>query len=1058
MTKKFPLLIILMLLACFNIALAQNATVKGKVSDNKGEPLVGVTVKVSNMQAVTATDANGNYTLNGVPPNAILTFSYIGFESQDVTVGSSNTLNVTLTINNNSLNEVVVVGYGTQKKSLVTGSISSVSAKDLENMPINRVEQALQGRASGVDVVSSSGLPGSSSTIRIRGYTSFSSSANNDPLFVVDGVIVDNGGIGYLNEADIESIEVLKDAASQAIYGTRAANGVILVTTKKGKAGHLQVDYNGYYGTQSTAKKLNLLNATQYATIRDESFMNTVSYQSLATKPPLPFPNTLSSYGTGTDWQSLVFSRAPIQNHQLSISGGGDKSTFFTSFGYLDQQGIVAKQISEYKRINVRLNSTYNLAKWLTLGENMGYDFAKTMGNGGNTNTEFGGTLSDAVNLDPITPAYQTDPNILSQAPYTGTNALYPAKGANGQYFGISPYVGQEMSNPLAYIQSKLGNYSWEHNIVGNVFAEVSPIKGLKFRSTLGTKLAFYGSEAYTPYFYFSPSSIGSKQQFNRSITTGLAYNLENTVSYSRTIGKHSLSVLAGQGIYMDNDTKNANVNFANVIATNFYQGNLNYKPVAGDITGGGSDGTEHRITSLFARLNYDYDEKYLVTGTVRRDGSSRFGANNLFGVFPSFSLGWVPSLEKFWPKNEVVNFLKFKGGYGVTGNDAGILDFAYSATVGGGRNYTFGTGNASTVGFSPNAPSNPNLRWEQTQSTDLGFDAILFNNLNLSVDLFNKKTVGVLQSPTVPGYLGYFGNPAANYGTSQNRGIDIELGYHDKIGDFRYGVNGNVSFLQNKILSISPGILFTENQAASFQTTGNISRSIVGNSYNAFYGYQMLGIFQTQAEVNAYVGPAGTPLQPNAKPGDIKYANINGDNTIDGNDRTVIGNPIPTVTYGLTINLAYKNVDFIAFGNGVGGNDIFQGLRRLDIQNANYQTTILNRWTPSNPSTTQPRLSDDDPNGNYTKFSKIYLQSGNYFRLKTMQLGYTFSQAMTKKLGVSKLRIYVSALNLFTLTNYTGYDPEVGNGGAGGGGVLGIDKGDYPQARTFMVGLNLGF
>ncbi|MES2376598.1 MAG: TonB-dependent receptor [Bacteroidota bacterium] len=1052
MTRKFPLFI-LMLFACINIALAQNTTVKGKVSDSKGEALPGVTVKVQNIQSATTTDANGNYSIN-VPPNATLLFSYVGFATQTVQVGSSNLLNVTLTVRENDLNEVVVVGYGTQKKSLVTGSISSVSAKDLENMPINRVEQALQGRASGINVSAASGLPGASSTVRIRGYTSFSSSANNDPLWVIDGVIVDNGGIGYLNENDIESIEVLKDAASQAIYGTRAANGVILITTKKGKAGHLQIDYNGYFGTQSTAKKLDLLNSTQYATIRNESFMNTVSYQAAAVKPALPFPN-LAALTNSTDWQSLVFSSAPIQNHQVSISGGGEKSTFFTSFGYLDQKGIVAKPISAYKRINIRLNSTYNLAKWLTVGENLGYDFAKTQSNGGNYNTEFGGTLSDAVNLDPITPAYQTDPAILAASPYTNINV---GRDANGNVFGISPYVGQEISNPLAYIQTKLGNYNWEHNIVGNAFAEISPVKGLKLRSSLGTKLAFYGNENYTPLYYFTSSSIGSKQTFARSMTTGLAYNFENTASYQRTIDKHNVSVLVGQGIYMDNDTKNVNVSFANVIATNFDQGNLNYKPVAGDITGNGSDGTEHRITSLFARLNYDYDEKYLVTGTVRRDGSSRFGSNNQFGVFPSFSLGWVPSLEKFWPKNEVVSFLKIKGGYGVTGNDAGIGDFAFNATVGGGRNYTFGTGNSSVVGFSPNAPQNANLKWEQTQSTDIGFDAILFNNFNLNVDLFTKKTVGVLQSPAVPGYLGYFGNPAANYGTSQNRGIDIELGYHNRIGDWSFGANGNVSFLQNKILSISPGILFTENLAASFQTMGNISRSIVGNSYNAFYGYQMLGIFQSQAEADSYVGPAGTKLQPNAKPGDIKYANLNGDNVIDGNDRTVIGNPIPTVTYGLTINVAYKSFDFVAFGNGVGGNSLFQGLRRLDVTNANYQTTILDRWTPSNPSTTNPRLADDDPNGNYTKFSKIYLQSGNYFRLKTMQLGYSLPKVVTQKLGINKLRVYASALNLFTLTKYTGYDPEVGNGGAGGGGVLGIDKGNYPQARTFMLGLNLGF
>jgi TonB-linked SusC/RagA family outer membrane protein len=1052
MTKKFPLFI-LMLFACFNIALAQNATVTGKVSDSKGESLPGVTVKANNSQDVTVTDANGNFSIK-VPPNATLTFSFVGFATLNAQVGSTGVVNVTLSESQNNLNEIVVVGYGTQKKSLVTGSISSVSAKDLENMPVNRIEQALQGRASGITIAAASGAPGSSSTVRIRGYSSFSSSANNDPLFVIDGVQVDNGGIGYLNQSDIESIEVLKDAASQAIYGTRAANGVILVTTKKGKAGRLTFDYNGYYGTQAPAKKLDLLNATQYAQMRNESFMNSVAYQTAAVKPAIPFPNA-ASLGIGTDWQSYVFSdNSSIQSHQVSVSGGGEKSTFFTSFGYLDQEGIVAKDISNFKRVNIRLNSTYNLFKWFTFGENMGYEYGKTLNTGGNYNTEFGGALSDAVNLDPITPAIITDPAVRAGSPYSTNNVL---KDANGNPYGVSPYVGQEISNPLAYIQSKLGNNNWEHNIVGNAFAELTPIKGLRIRTTIGTKLSFYGNDNFNPLYYFTSSSKNDKASFSRSMTNAIAYNIENTATYTRAFGKHDFSILVGQGNYMDGHNRNTNVNFANVIATNFYQANLNYKPVAADITGGGSDGTESRITSVFTRLNYNYDERYLVTASIRRDGSTRFGANYQFGNFPAFSLGWVPSLEKFWPKNNVVNFLKFKGGYGVTGNDRGIDPFSFQALVIGNRNYTFGTGNASTVGFSPGAPSNPNLKWEQTQSTDLGFEAILFNDFNLDVAVFNKKTIGILQAPAVPGYTGYAAAPAANYGTMQNRGLEIELGYHRRIGDLNVGVNGNVSFLQNKVVSISKDVTFTENQAASFQTMGNITRSIVGGNYNAFFGYQTAGIFQTQAEVDSYLAPNGSKLQPLAKPGDLKYVNLNGDNIIDGNDRTILGSPIPTVTYGLTINLAYKNFDLVAFGNGVGGNKVFQGLRRLDITNANYQTTILDRWTPSNPGASLPRLSDDDPNKNYINFTKVYLQSGNYFRLRTLQVGYTIPKNVIKNLGISKLRIYATGQNLFTATQYTGYDPENGNGGAGAANILGIDKGNYPQARAFMIGLNVG-
>jgi TonB-linked SusC/RagA family outer membrane protein len=1039
MRKKFTLFIFLLLAGC-SITMAQTI-IRGKVTDNNGQILPGVTVKANGTPTTAVSDVNGKYVIK-VPPNASLTFSFIGFATQNVPIGSQDIINVTLSTSHNDLNEVVVVGYGTQKKSVVTGAISSISAAQLENMPINRVEQALEGRVSGVTIAQSSGSPGASSTIRIRGYTSFSANANNDPLFVVDGVIVDNGGIGYLNEADISSIEVLKDAASAAIYGTRAANGVILITTKKGRTGRLDINYNGFFGIQSPARKLDMLNATQYATIRNES----------ATNAGLAAPfGTPASYGVGTDWQSQVFDdNATRQTHQLSFSGGGDKSTFFTSFGYLDQNGIVAKPISNYKRINFRLNSTYMPAKFVTIGENVGYDYAKTQNLGNNLNTEFGGLLSDAVNLDPITPTTVSD--ITKVAYPSDYSSPYIVKDPNGNAYGISHYVGQEMSNPLAYIQTHLGNYNWEHNIVANAYVEADPIKGLKLRSSLGTKVSFYGNETFLPTYYYSSSSINNRSSFNRQMNTALAYNFENTASYGKNIGKHNFNILLGQGNYMDNDTRNTNVTFYNVIATNFDQANLNYKPVTGDRTVDGSDGTEHTITSLFARATYNYDEKYLLTGSIRRDGSSRFGDNNKFGVFPGFSAGWVASRESFWPKNDVVNVLKFKGGYGITGNDGGIGDFAFNATVGGGRNYTFGTSDASTIGWSPNAPSNPNLKWEQTQQTDFGFEAILFNDLTLNVDLYRKKTVGVLQTPPLPGYLGYFSNIAQNYGTSQNEGVDIELGYNKRIGAFRIGFNGNISFLKNKALYIAPGVQFVENQAATFQTLGNISRTIVGGSYNAFYGYQMLGIFQSQAEINSYVSSNGTILQPNAKPGDVKFANLNGDNVIDGNDRTVIGSPIPKFTYGLTFNLAYKAFDFVIFGNGVHGNDIFQGLRRLDIGNANYQTSILNRWTPSNPSTTMPRVVDTDPNKNYTNFSKLYLESGNYFRIKTLQIGYTLPQEISKKAGMNKLRVYVMSENLATITKYDGYDPEIG------GNVLGIDKGVYPQARSFMIGVNVGF
>ena len=1040
MKGRFTIIFFMCCMLIFPFAtMAQDRTVTGKVTDRTdGKPIPGVTVRLQGTTRAVMTDAGGTFSIAVPTTGARLTFTQVGMTAQTIAVPASGSISISLDQDQQVLDQVVVVGYGTQKKALVTGSISSVKASQLESMPINRVEQALQGRTSGVTVSTSNGQPGSSSNIRIRGYSTFAANGNNDPLWVVDGVIVDNGGIGYINQADIESIEVLKDAASAAIYGTRAANGVIIVTTKKGKAG-LQINYNGYYGTSAPAKKLDLLNATQYATLRNEAAVNA--------GVAAPYANP-SSFGVGTDWQSVVFNNdARRQTHEFSVAGGSDKASVYGSFGYITQEGIVMSDISKWNRANIRLNTTFKPNKWITFGENLGYSHSVSSGIG-NTNSEFGGPLSSAISLDPITPLIETDPAKAAAAPYTSANVV---RAPNGFPYGISPVVGQEMSNPLAYQQTRLGNYGWDHNIVGNVFGEVSPIKGLVIRSTLGAKLAFYGSESYRPLYYLQSSNISSTTNFYREMNYTLNYNWENTISYAKDFGKHNLSAVVGQGYYLDNNNKNINVNFNNVIAKNFYEGNLNYKPINADRIAEGGDATVHVINSLFSRLSYNYDEKYILTGLLRRDGSSRFGSNNKFGVFPAFSAGWVPTREGFWPENKVVNFLKIRGGYGVTGNDS-IGDFAYVGLVSAGRNYTFGTTDASSIGWSPASPSNPDLKWEETSQTNIGFDATLLTDFTLSVELYNKKTKGNLQYPGIPAYLGYAGSPAANVGQTENKGIEFELGYNKTFGDLKVGFNGNASFLENKVTKLLPGRAFTDDNSQSFQGMGNVTRTTLGRSFGEFYGYDMLGIFQSQAEVDNYKSANGTILQPRAKAGDVKFANLDGNNVIDAADRTFLGSPIPKMTYGLTLNLAYKGFDFTAFGNGVTGNKIFQGLRRLDVSFANWQTKALDRWTPTNPSQTMPRVVQEDLNGNYTKFSKLYLESGAYFRLKTLQLGYTLPKTISQKFGSQRCRVYVMSENLFTATKYTGYDPEIG------GTVLGIDRGVYPQARSFMLGLNVGF
>ncbi|WP_316828172.1 TonB-dependent receptor [Pedobacter miscanthi] len=1062
MRGRFTLVFFMFCFLVFPMALlAQDIPVTGKVTEQNGDPLPGATVKLDGTTKAASTDANGVFVIQA-PVGGKLTISLIGMATQTVTVPAGGRITIALKADSKDLTEVVVVGYGTQKKSVVTGAISSVKASDLENQPVVRIEQSLQGRTSGLTIAATSGQPGSSSTVRLRGFTSFGNS-KNDPLWVIDGVVIDAGGIGYLNQDDIESIEVLKDGASAAIYGTRAAAGVILVTTKKGKAGTLNINYSGYYGTQAPAKKLDLLNATQYATLRNRAYdAGFIPGPGKVYKLPFSDP---SSLGEGTDWQDLIFNNsAPKQNHEFSVSGGTDKVSYFTSFGYTDITGIVASPVSKFNRANVRINTSFKPIKQITFGENLGYSHGVNSGIG-ETNREFGGILSSAINLDPVTPAVITNPTGQTDFyPVSTTSPQYIAatRNSDGQLFGISPYVGQEMKNPLAQIQNRLGNYGYDHNIVGNVFADIEPIPGLHVRSSLGTKMAFYGANSFNPIAYYNSSTPINQSSLTRENTYVINWNLENTISYNKVIDKHNFTILLGHGEYKDGNQRRATIVYNNIPAKTFDEASFRFNSLPIDRQNStGGDGTDHRINSLFSRIQYNYGEKYLFSALIRRDGSSRFGGNNKFGYFPSGSIGWVPTLENFFPKNDVLTFLKIRASYGVTGND-GIGDFPYIPIVGAGadRNYVFGSTNETVyVGYSPGAPANPDLKWEETSQADIGIDATLFQNLTLTVDIYKKKTTGILQNPPIPGYAGY-GSFAQNVADLENKGLEIELGYRKKLGQVDFGVNGNISFYKNKATKLLPGNLFQEDNSATFQNLGGITRTGLNLPYQQYFGYKTLGIFQSQAEVDSYVGADGvTKLQPNAKPGDLKFANLTNDNLINPDDRTYLGNPNPTVSYGLTINLGYKNFDFTVFGSGSGGNKIFQGLRRLDITNANYQTKYLDAWTPTNTGAKLPRIADGDPNKNYSNFTDLYLESGNFFRLRTMQLGYSLPKDMISKWGMKRLRVYVLAENLFTITKYTGYDPELGvTADAGGGAQYGIDRGAYPQARAFLFGLNVGF
>jgi TonB-linked SusC/RagA family outer membrane protein len=1012
--------------------------ITGRVTDQEsGEPLPGVSILLKGTSTGTVTDIDGRFRINLVNKNAILIFSFIGYSTQEVQVNDRHEINVAMVADVQSLEEVVVVGYGTQKKSVITGAISSIKASDMENQQIGRIEQALQGRTSGLTIASSSGAPGAESTIRIRGATSLNSGASN-PLYVVDGVVVDIGSIDYLNPSDIESIEVLKDAASAAIYGARSSAGVILVTTKKGKSGSIRVNYNGYFGTQAPAKKLDLLNATQYAEMRNEQAENAGE--------AIVYPDP-ASLGEGTDWQSLIFNnKATIQNHEVSLSGGSEKSSFYTSFGYFDQEGIVATDISNYKRHNIRINSTHKVADRITVGQTLGYSHIKNKG-GVAGNTDFGGPLSGAIMLDPITKPVITDPDIINQVPYSSQPVV---RNADGNPYGISETVQQQVTNPLAYIQTRKGNYSWSDNIVGNVFVEAEPVPGLKLRSSLGARLNYWGSENFTPLFYLNSNQQSTQTSFTRNQQKSLNWNLENTISYSRNLEDHNFTILLGQGAYLNNNRSGMSVTYFNLPVNNFEDASMNYDVAADDITASGSEGIHHTVSSLFSRLTYNFKEKYLFTGIIRRDGSSRFGANNKYGYFPSASVGWVATQESFWPEEEVVDFFKLRGSYGITGNDV-LGNFRYLSTVGGGRNYIFGDDNYY-IGYSPDAPANPDLRWEETSQLNFGLDAVLFQDWTLTLDWYKKKTAGILQTIVLPNYMGATGSPYGNVADMENRGVELEIGYRKRLGEVNFDLKGNISYLENEVTYLGEDKEFLEDGANIQNSSYRITRTVVGHAINSFYGFKTNGIFQNQDEVDAYIGPEGTLIQPDAVPGDFRWTDINNDGVITEDDRTFIGDPTPDWSYGVTFTAKWKNFDLLLFGQGVSGNMIFQGLRRLDIPTANWQNDVLSRWHGEGTSNTYPRLTTSDDNKNFAHPSDFHLERGDYFRIKTLQIGYSLPKSIIGKAAMQRARIYISSNNLLTITKYTGFDPEIG------GSSYSIDRAIYPQSRSFLFGVNVSF
>lgn len=1048
--KKERLLSLLLILMVSITVFAQNTLYSGRVFDESGEPIIGASVVVKGTSQGSVSDMDGKFSFEGTE-GATLVISYIGYCSQELR-GTKNMV-ITLKEDSKVLTDVVVIGYGVQKKSVVTASIAKVGADELGIAAPVRMDNALKGLVSGVQVTQASGQPGSGSKIRIRGTGTINSS---DPLYIVNGMPIE-GGIDYLDPSDIESIEILKDAASGAVYGSRAANGVVLVTTKKGKIGKVSVSYDFSYGWQNPWHKRNMMNATDYTTMMKEA----AGYAGMT-----DIDEKLASFGkNNTDWQDVVFnSNAPVQNHHLSISGASDKLNYFLALGYYNQEGTIGGNYgrSNYERLSINSNTNYvifddskerNWLKKLTIGSDLSY--SRINNTNIETNSLTGSALGNAIFLSPLMGVYADDPANL-EATYADQIKQYGplvVDKVTGRLLSIPTQDFNEITNPLGYLSLPGTKYNSD-KFVANFYAEVALWDNLKFRTSYGVDLSFWGEDGWNYPYYLGVNAHNDKSSVTSQMNRGLRWQVENVLSYDKTFGKHSLNVVLGQsaiqykGRYLSGsaqdliaiDGTKANIDFTSGLKTDGKR----------DVSG--SRFSPHTLASYFARVSYNYDERYMLQATVRRDGSSNFGPNNKWGVFPSASLGWNVTNEKFMEhRPDWLSNMKIRVSWGKNGNEA-INSFLYTANVAMGSNYAFGGGSSQQVmpGSKPSGTPNKNIKWEESEQTDLGIDLGFFGQaLTFTADYFKKTTNGMLKEMSVNSYLGE-SKPWGNVGVMENSGVEFELAYKYHHNDFNFRVAGNISYLKNKLVDLGNGVGYETYD--NVHQIGNVSRAENGMPYPFFWGYKTNGIFQNQSEVDSYVNAQGKKLQPNAQAGDVIFVDYNGDGVIDDADKTMIGKGDPDWTYGLSLTASWKNFDLNMLWAGSIGNDIFDATRRLDLRYVNLPQKMINRWHGEGTSNTMPRFTWTNDNDNY-RASDLYIHDGSYLRLKNIQLGYTLPQMLTRKVFINSLRFYIAVENFITITSYKGLEPEISYGTQSG-----IDRGYYPQSRTFTIGANIKF
>ncbi|ADB37956.1 SusC/RagA family TonB-linked outer membrane protein [Spirosoma linguale] len=1047
------------LLLIHTAVLAQDRTITGRItSKGEGSALPGVNVSIKGTSRGVVSDANGGYSIVA-PPRTTLVYSFIGFKAQEVVVGNQSVINVTLSEDVSTLNEVVVTGYSAQSKRDITGAVSTVNTKELLSIPATDVAQQLQGRVAGVTVTNDA-TPGGSATVRIRG---FGTIGNNDPLYIIDGVPTQN--LGTINQNDIETIQVLKDASASSIYGSRAANGVVIVTTKKGKAGVSRITFDAYYGSQQWAKKGEVLNATelgQYLYLADVNAGKVPSHgqytygaNGQVTIPAYVFPSK-GAEGTAavdpskysltpdniyaitrsanTNWFDEVSRTAPIQNYQLGASGGSETGRYALSVGYFNQQGTV-RDIS-YDRYSIRANTEFNVKKRIRVGENLTAAYSSRKG--GFNNNEEQNAVSGAYKHHPLLPVYDIAGNFA---------------GSRGLNLGNN-------SNPVATLFRERDNRYNSLRVFGNAYAEVDIIEGLTARTSMGLDAngdrAKYLGRANPEYIEGS---------FNNSLTDQNRYFYQwvwtNTLNYSKTFKNvHKVDAFVGTEAIRQYQE------FFGAARSGYFteQKDIQSYLDLGTQSSASNEGRieqDYSLFSVFGKLNYAYSDKYLFQAIIRQDKSSRFLSASNSALFPAVSAGWRISQEDFFKNNlTFVSDMKLRAGWGKTGNQA-IGDYnaytTYRSNTSTNGYPIDGSMSTATAGFSPQRFGNPNAKWEATASTNFGFDlAMLSNKLDVSFDVWSRKTTDMLFTSPFTFTAGDADIPAYNVGSMQNRGIDLAIGYKDRKGDFRYGASINFATYRNKVLKLD------ESENTRYFGYGSrvpaVTLTQAGLPISSFFGYKVLGIFQTAEEAKAWA-----PYGDYNAVGKFKMADINGDGKIDDADRTIIGNPHPDFTYGINVNLGYKNFDLTIFGNGSQGNDIYNYTRYFTdfntFQGNRSRRALYDAWSKTNPGGTVPVPDANDQIS--SRPSSYFIEDGSYFRIKNVQLGYTLPASLLSKLGLASCQIYVQSQNLLTFTKYQGLNPEISisnNYNSDKNRNLGFDGGYLPASRTLLFGLSVGF